>query len=301
MSSTCSCKLQIVWPNVILMSLYHYFAALGLYYIFSLNIKWQTFLFVLLLEQVGVLGTTTGAHRLWSHKSYKAKLPLRIILCVFQTIAFQNSIFEWCRDHRAHHKFTDTDADPHNINKGFFFAHMGWLMVRKHPDVIRLGKTVDMSDLEADPVVRFQKKFYGILAPVMCFLVPTVVPWYLWNENLYVAFCTAGMFRYVLSLHFTWMVNSVAHTWGTRPYDRSIKASENKLVSSLTWGEGWHNYHHVFPWDYKAEELGTFDNWSVAFIEIMAKIGWAYNLRTVSARMVQGRSEKTGTDFNASH
>ena len=108
--------------------------------------------------RAGNLGITAGSHRLWCHKAYKAKLPLRIILCVLQTLSFQNSIYEWCRDHRVHHKFTDTDADPHNITRGFFFSHMGWLMMRKHPDVAKMGKLVDMSDLEADPVVQFQKK-----------------------------------------------------------------------------------------------------------------------------------------------
>ena len=77
---------------------------------------------------------------------------------VFQTVAFQNHIYEWVRDHRVHHKFTDTDADPHNSKRGFFFSHMGWLMVRKHPDVFTKGKTVDMSDLERDPIVMWQKK-----------------------------------------------------------------------------------------------------------------------------------------------
>ncbi len=130
------------------------------------------------------MGITAGAHRLWAHRSYKAKLPLRIALMLFQTIAFQvgnplllcrgphrdlaaglttlrlfqNHIHEWVRDHRVHHKYTDTDADPHNASRGFFFSHMGWLMVRKHPDVRRKGAGVDMSDLEQDPVVMFQKK-----------------------------------------------------------------------------------------------------------------------------------------------
>lgn len=96
---------------------------------------------------------------MWSHKAYKARLPLRIFLMILQTIAFQNSIYEWARDHRVHHKFTDTDADPHNASRGFFFSHMGWLLIRKHPEVKAKGKLIDMSDLEKDPVVMFQKKW----------------------------------------------------------------------------------------------------------------------------------------------
>lgn len=83
---------------------------------------------------------------------------MRLLLMLSQTLAFQNSIYEWVRDHRVHHKFTDTDADPHNSQRGFFFSHMGWLMLKKHPDVKEKGKQIDMSDLDADPIVAFQKK-----------------------------------------------------------------------------------------------------------------------------------------------
>lgn len=106
----------------------------------------------------GAFGITVGTHRLWSHRCFKARLPLRVLLTVFQTIAMQSTIYEWVRDHRIHHKFTDTDADPYNSTRGFFFSHMGWLMVRKHPDVIAKGKAFDMKDLEVDAVVMFQKK-----------------------------------------------------------------------------------------------------------------------------------------------
>lgn len=141
----------------------------------------------------GAFGITAGAHRYWSHKSFKAKLPLKVILVFMQTVSFQvnyivifsvkfivqkqkllwniflifshtlfkhlqNSIHEWSRDHRVHHKYSETNADPHNATRGFFFAHMGWLMCRKHPAVKAKGKQIDMSDLEAEPLVMFQKK-----------------------------------------------------------------------------------------------------------------------------------------------
>lgn len=105
------------------------------------------------------MGVTCGAHRLWAHRTYKAKLPLRLFLMICQTTMLQNDIHEWVRDHRVHHKFTDTDADPHNSRRGFFFSHIGWLMLRKHKDVFEKGKTVDMSDIDADPIVTFQRKY----------------------------------------------------------------------------------------------------------------------------------------------
>lgn len=81
------------------------------------------------------------------------------------------------------------------------------------------------------------------------------------------------MLRYCISLHGTWLVNSAAHFYGMKPYDKNISSVNNKLVSGITFGEGWHNYHHVFPWDYKAAELGNYYNWTTGFLNLMAKIG----------------------------
>ncbi|KAI4457616.1 acyl-coa desaturase [Holotrichia oblita] len=107
-------------------------------------------------------GVTIGAHRLYAHKAFKARFLLRFALILLQTVAGQNCMYIWVRDHRLHHKYSDSDADPHNANRGFFFSHMGWLMSRKHPAVIAKGKTIDMSDLEADFIVMFQKLYVNI-------------------------------------------------------------------------------------------------------------------------------------------
>jgi stearoyl-CoA desaturase (Delta-9 desaturase) len=103
-------------------------------------------------------GTTVGAHRLFTHKTFKANQKLKVFMLFLQTISGQHPILQWARDHRVHHKFTDTNADPYNSRRGFFFSHIGWLMCKKHPDVIEQGKKVDMSDLESDPLMQFQKK-----------------------------------------------------------------------------------------------------------------------------------------------
>ncbi|KAF5277398.1 hypothetical protein FQA39_LY06211 [Lamprigera yunnana] len=241
------------------------------------------------------LSITAGAHRLWTHRSYKAKLPLRIILMFFQSGALQNHIYEWVRDHRVHHKFNDTDADPHNATRGFFFSHIGWLMVKKHKEVFNKGRTVDMSDVEADPVVRFQKSFYLVLVLIMCFAIPTFVPWYFWAEDGWASWYTAAILRYVLTLNGTWLINSAAHIWGARPYDTKISARENFHIALFSIGECWHNYHHVFPWDYKAAELGDYRlNLTTMVIDFFAKIGWAYDLKTVSVDMIKKRIKRTG-------
>ncbi|XP_017104428.2 acyl-CoA Delta12-desaturase [Drosophila bipectinata] len=287
-------EMEIVWLNVGLFVILHSMALYGLYLIFAES-AYLELLPVYVTMFIGGLGITAGVHRLWSHKAYKAKLSLRIFLMLCQSLAFQNSIWEWTRDHRVHHKFTDTHADPHNSRRGFFFAHMGWLMCKKHPDVTTKGKQISMEDIEQDPVVMFQKKYYFVVMPICCFVLPMIFPYYVMGSSLRVCFFTCSMLRFCLSLHFTWLVNSAAHFYGMKPYDVNVSAMNNKLVSTLTIGEGWHNYHHVFPWDYKAAELGTYSfNWSTAFIDLMAKIGQAYDLKFVSQEMVYKRVLRTG-------
>ncbi|XP_075222545.1 acyl-CoA Delta-9 desaturase-like [Lycorma delicatula] len=287
-------KLQIVWRNVFLFIYLHIAAVYGAYLMFT-SAKLFTAVWAFLLYQYSGLGITAGAHRLWAHRSYKANFPLRLILVIGNTLAFENHVYEWARDHRVHHKYSETNADPHNAKRGFFFSHMGWLCCRKHPDVIEKGKGIDMSDLKNDKLLMFQRKFYLLLMPIICFVIPTIVPVYLWGETWKNSWFVSTMFRYTFTLNMTWLVNSAAHMWGQRPYDKFINPSENIGVSIGALGEGWHNYHHTFPWDYKTAELGNYrTNFTTAFIDFFAKIGWAYDLKTVPMAMIKKRVQRTG-------
>ncbi|XP_012529367.1 (11Z)-hexadec-11-enoyl-CoA conjugase-like isoform X2 [Monomorium pharaonis] len=288
---------KIVWRNVIVFIYIHLAGLYGLYTIF-VYAKFITFIWFTIVGIAGGLGITVGAHRLWSHRSYKAKWPMRLVLMIFQTIAFQDDIYQWVRDHRVHHKFTDTDADPYNVRRGFFFSHMGWLLVRKHPDVIIKGATVDCRDVAQDPIVIFQKKWYLYLMALFGFIIPTLVPWLGWNENLWYSWHVA-VTRYFLNLHFTWTVNSVAHIWGMKPYDKSLSSTNNIGVSMVAFGEGWHNYHHVFPWDYKANEFGNYTfNLSTAFIDFCAYLDLAYDLKTAPADIIKKRILRSGETYS---
>lgn len=285
---------KLVWRNIIAFTYVHIAAVYGLWLMLTAA-KLYTILFALMLYTVSGLGITAGAHRLWAHRSYKAKLPLRILLAVFNTIAFQDCALHWARDHRVHHKYSETDADPHNATRGVFFSHIGWLLCKKHPEVIAKGKGLDISDLYADRVLVFQRKYYMILMPLACFIIPTMIPIYLWNESLVNSFFVATMFRWTFILNVTWLVNSAAHKWGSKPYDLNISPSQNPSVATLAFGEGWHNYHHVFPWDYKTAELGNYRlNLTTAFIDLFAKIGWAYDLKSVSKEIIRTRVNRTG-------
>nr|AHH30813.1 fatty acid desaturase D6 [Tribolium castaneum] len=285
---------QIVWRNVFLLLILHIISLQGWYFVLTTT-NWPTLIYGFIFGALTGQGIKLGAHRLWAHRCYKAKLPLRIFLCFLQTVTLQNPLYEWVRDHQVHHKYTDTNADPLNATRGFFFSHMGWLLVRKHPNVIAKGKTLDLSDLEEDPVVMFQKKYYKIIAPVLTLAIPALIPWYFFGEDLYLSWVTTCVLPYFITLHSTWAVNSVAHIWGTKPYNKNILPTENIAVAIVAYGEGWHNYHHVFPWDYKAAELGNYrPNLSTAFIDFMAKIAWAYDLKSVSPEMLRKRKMRTG-------
>ncbi|XP_068972633.1 acyl-CoA Delta-9 desaturase-like isoform X1 [Bombus flavifrons] len=290
---------KIVWRNVIAFIYLHIGAIYGLYLTFT-SVKFQTNIWAVIMILLGGIGVTAGAHRLWAHRTYKAKWPMRLLLMIFQTLAFQNHIYEWVRDHRVHHKFTDTNADPHNAKRGFFFSHIGWLLVRKHPDVLKKGATIDMSDLENDPIVVWQRRLYLLLVPTFCFVLPVWLPCYLWQETLFNSWYST-LTRYALSLNGTWLVNSAAHIWGAKPYDKNIGPTENRNVAILTFGEGWHNYHHVFPWDYKAAELGDYKvNITTAFIDFCARLGLAYDMKTVPVEAIKRRAIRTGdgTKYN---
>jgi len=291
-------KREIVWRNVVIFVYLHLAALYGLYLGFS-SAKWQTSLLAFLFYVLSGFGITAGAHRLWSHRSYKAKWPMRVMLAFFNSMAFQNDIYEWSRDHRVHHKYSETHADPHNATRGFFFAHVGWLLCRKHPEVIKKGKTVDCSDIWADPIVRFQRRNYLMLVFICCFLIPTAIPVWCWGETKWNAFFVCGILRYAFTLNMTWLVNSAAHMWGRRPYDKHINPRENMGVVFGAVGEGYHNYHHTFPWDYAASELGEKYNLTTIFIDLCAKIGWAYDLKTVNPDMIKQRKLRTGDVHDA--
>lgn len=286
-------KAELVWTNIILFVILHSCLPIGAYMIYTQR-PWKTFLFSLLCIYASGLGVTGGSHRLWSHRSYKAKWPVQVLLVILQTMAGQNSVYTWSRDHRVHHKYSETDADPHNIKRGFFFAHMGWLCCRKHPDVKEKGKLIDMSDLEANPYVMFQHKHFWWMAITFTVLAPTMIPVLLWGERFWTAFVLAFMVRYVITLHGTWLVNSAAHYYGERPYDTRIEARESPYVIYNALGEGFHNYHHTFPYDYATSEFGRFMNITTAFIDLCASFGLVHDRRKVDSESILKRRARTG-------
>lgn len=118
---------------------------------------------------------------MWSHRAYTASYPVRLWLMLGGTAAAQGSIRWWCRNHRIHHRYTDTPHDPYNARQGFFYSHFGWMLFTK--DYSKIGKPqFDIDDLESDPMVMWQNKHYGWLALVVSFVIPTVVAGLGWGD-----------------------------------------------------------------------------------------------------------------------
>lgn len=183
-------------------------------------------------------GITIGCHRLWSHRSFQAALPVRIVLMIFQSIAYQRTIVHWVLDHRVHHKYSDTPADPHNANYGFFYSHIGWLPLKKHKERLEAEKTIDMTDIMEDGPARFQYHTEWVLLNFLHLVFPSLVACYGWGEDRSTAFFICTCARWLLTAHITMLVNSAAHFWGDRPYDGSIRPADNPFVSLLAQGEG---------------------------------------------------------------
>ncbi|MDT8438643.1 MAG: acyl-CoA desaturase [Wenzhouxiangellaceae bacterium] len=232
---------------------------------------------------LGGLSITVGYHRMWSHRAFKARWPVRVVLAFFGAMALQNSILVWAARHRVHHRHVDDPArDPHSIRTGFWHAHIGW-MLRHWPT-----SEIDFSqvpDLERDPVVRWQHKHYWALVWGINLGLPILLG--LATGQVIGMLLLAGVARLTLSHHLTFFINSLAHTWGKQPYSEENTAVDSPLVALLTWGEGYHNYHHAFQNDYRnGIRWWQFDP-SKWLINALAWTGLVYDRRRVPNFRIQ--------------
>jgi len=187
---------DVIWMNVYVITVWHIGAAYGLYKIINGQVGFNEYLFQhIAMWYISGLGVTAGAHRLWSHRAFKAKTPLRVFLMLANSAAFQKTICDWSRDHRTHHKGSETSSDPHNAKRGFFFAHMGWCFLKKNKEVIAEGKKIDYSDLLDDPVIQFQNKYFLWLVLSCCYLFPAIVGHLVWG-NFWNGIFVGGFFRH---------------------------------------------------------------------------------------------------------
>ncbi len=247
-------------------------------YIWAFGIDWfQMALFFGLFIATG-LSITLGYHRLFSHLAFTAKWPVKLSTLVFGAASFENSALCWCSDHRNHHKHVDHDRDPYNINRGFFHAHMGWIMFKTQPQL----DMDNVKDLAKDKLVMWQHRNYVLIALIASFGIPTLLG-FLWNGWIGAlgAFLIGGVARVVAVHHMTFCINSLCHCVGRRPYSTTNSARDSGLMALFTFGEGYHNYHHEFQSDYRnGVKAWQFDptKWT---IWTLSKLGLAGDLRRI--------------------
>lgn len=253
----------------------------------------------ILLTVVGFYGSNIavgiGLHRLWSHNSYKAHPLVEFMLSIMAAGTLQGPIFAWASDHYRHHTFTDKDKDPHTPKKfhnpvlGFLWAHIGWMLFEKTPKVI---DRVAMVKLGRNKIVMWQLKHYWTLAILMNTLVPAMFGFLMGGtlQSAIEGFLFIGLGR-MIQQHFTFMVNSVCHFWGRRPYSQGT-ARDVWWLALFLLGENWHNFHHAFPSDYRnGHKWYHFDahKWIIAGL---AKIGLAYDLDQTEAVRIRARIQQ---------
>ena len=189
------------------------------------------------------MGITVGYHRLFAHRSFKTNSIVEWILMISGSMALQNTIINWCSDHRIHHKKLDTKHDPYSIKKGFLHAHIGWI-VKKNDRNIQ-----GVSDLEKKTAIIFQNKYYWPLSLFLSFIVPMLIGFYF--NRPFGGLLWGGILRVTLVHHFTFFINSLCHFVGKQNYQLNTSARDSWLIAFVTFGEGYHNFHHKFQWDYR--------------------------------------------------
>jgi stearoyl-CoA desaturase (delta-9 desaturase) len=231
------------------------------------------------------LSVTAGYHRLYAHKTYQAAWPVRLFYLVFGAAAFENSCLNWAADHRIHHDHVDEERDPYNINKGFWWAHVGWIFF----DVGQPPRSI-VRDLLEDPMVRWQDRWYPFLAFGVAFGIPLGVG--LLAGNVVGCLLIAGVLRVVCTHHVSFFINSLCHMIGKQPYSRDHSGRDSTVMAVLAFGEGYHNYHHSFPFDYRnGIRRWHFDpaKWS---IYLLSRVGLVRELRRApEAAILKARIE----------
>ncbi|MEK7760751.1 MAG: fatty acid desaturase [Nitrospirota bacterium] len=192
------------------------------------------------------LGITVGYHRMISHRSFRCPDWIKVAFLVAGSWAMENSALKWSANHARHHGRVDQDEDPYNARRGFWYSHCGWLFTKRSHRIERYAP-----GLRKDSVVMWQHRWYvplllsGLALP---FLVGYAYNGWIGGVG---CFMLAGIGRIFLVLNSTFCINSVCHLWGSQPYSRSNSSRDSWWVSLLTLGEGYHNYHHTFPRDYR--------------------------------------------------
>lgn len=256
-------------------------------YLWRFGVGWFDVLHFVAMAYVTGLSITIGYHRLFAHRAFRAAWPVRLATLVFGAAAFEGSALRWASEHRYHHRFTDQEGhpyDPHSIKRGFFHAHMGWLLRYREPEL----PLTNVSDIDGDPLVRLQDRLYVPLALAFGLGFPAGIgaAYASWaGGSLAVGalggFLIGGCLRVVAVQHATFLINSLAHVVGRQPYDSSQSSRDSGLLAFFTFGEGYHNYHHAFESDYRNGVRAWHWDPGKWVIWLLSKIGLTRDLRRI--------------------
>lgn len=244
--------------------------------------QWHDLALAAVLYIFGGVSITAGYHRLWSHRAYDACDGVKLFYALFGASCIEGSIKWWGHSHRIHHRYTDTNRDPYDARKGFWYSHLGWMLLVPNP---KYKARADINDLVDDWIVRFQHKHYLSLMILMALIFPACVSYVLFGD-FWAGFIYAGILKSFVIQQATFCVNSLAHWIGEQPFDDRRTPRDHVLTALVTFGEGYHNFHHEFPSDYRnALQWYQYDptKW---VIWATAKLGWAYNLKTFSQNAI---------------
>jgi stearoyl-CoA desaturase (delta-9 desaturase) len=226
---------------------------------------------------------TAGYHRFFAHKTFEARWPLRLMVLIFGAAAFENSVLEWTSDHRRHHKHVDHDDDPYNIQKGFFHAHMGWILFKLNAE----PPLDNVPDLQGDALVRWQHRYVHVLAVLVGLVLPAVAGFlYDGGVGALGGLLIGGVARVVATQHTTFFINSACHCMGRQPYSKRCSARDSFFLAIFTLGEGYHNYHHEFQYDYRNGVKPWQWDPTKWLIWVLSKLGVTSHLRRVPSEKI---------------
>lgn len=274
--------LRLNWLNLLLAIV---IPLVGLFFALTdrVPLHFNVLMFSIIYYAVGGLSITAGYHRLWAHSSYSARWPLRLFFAIFGCASVQGSIKWWCHSHRVHHRYTDTRRDPYDARRGLWYSHMGWVVLQPNP---KWSARADISDLLDDWIVRFQHRHFIFLMFLFAFIFPAALCSYLYGD-FWGGLVYGGILRVFAIQQATFCINSLAHYLGTQPFDDRRTPTDNWLTALITFGEGYHNFHHEFPTDYRnAIKWYQYDPTKLV-IYCASLIGLAHNLKKFSQNAIQ--------------
>jgi stearoyl-CoA desaturase (delta-9 desaturase) len=271
---------KIRWPALIVFVVIHVVAIVGTpLYLYYRGITVRELILFLAFFAATGMATTVGYHRLFAHAAFKASPVTRFFLLLFGAATFQESALKWSSQHRQHHRFTDTEHDPYGIDQGFWHAHIGWIFCWRHRTNYK-----NVVDLKRSRLVTHQHEHHAWWSIGGGVVLPMLIAW--WIGHPLGGFVMVVCLRIVIVLHGAFFINSFAHTFGTRTFNREHSARDSWLCAFLTHGEGFHNFHHRFPSDYRNGVRWYHWDPTKWCIFALSKLGLVSDLRRTSAQKI---------------